>query len=121
MVTVLISAASSLGEYVKQRREIFAVSDPDEVIPGLVLAVNSQPHPGCYNVVVAVSPPLHMEGEAVLLVQDDEINFRNIVLPNDPQDCIIIGAAVGDETMRLLWEACRTGEPTELMKESLMS
>ncbi len=119
MVVVLISSASRLGEYAVKRREMFAVRDPDKIIASMVLAVTSQSHPGCYDVVVVVSPALSVEGKAVLLVQEDDITFRNIVLPDDPSDSIIIGAAVGDETTRMLWEACRMGEPTELMKESL--
>lgn len=119
---MLISAASSLGEYAEKRRKRFAVQVPSEVVPCLVLAVNSQLHPGCYDVVVVVSPPLQVEdGTWVLLAQGDEIDFRNVVLPDDPLDCIIIGAATGDVTKRELWEACKSGEPTQLMKESLFS
>lgn len=118
---MLISAASSLGEYVEMRRDMFAIQDPSNITVGQVLAVTSVSHPGCYDVAVAMSPAMQEGNDWVLLVHESEIDFRNLVLPGDPLDRIIIGAAIGDVTKRELWDACKTGELSLGMRESLFS
>lgn len=118
MVTMLVSTTSELGVHIAIRYGRLAAT-PDIVRATHVLAITDPSRPDEYDIVIAQSSPLDVDGSPVLFVKDGVESFRSVVLTSNPSNFIFVTAAVGPVTERELWEQVQAGRITPWMERQV--